>query len=53
LPVVPVTQGISRTSDVGMPVMDSSTAEIQAGPNPSRSGIPTDVRGGPGRKAIQ
>jgi hypothetical protein len=44
LPVMPVIQRISRTSDIRMPVIDSPTAEIQAGPGLSRSGIPTDIR---------
>jgi hypothetical protein len=44
---MPVTQEISRISDVGMLVMDSLIAEIQAGSSLSRSGIPTGIKKDP------
>jgi hypothetical protein len=47
------TQRINRISDIEMPVMNSSTAEIQVGSDLSRSSISTRIREGPEGKAIQ
>ena len=44
--MMPVTQRISRISDTGMLIIDSSTVKIQAEPSLSRSDISTDVRRG-------